>query len=364
MSIHLITGSMFSGKTEKLLNQLEKFKNSERILIKHRDDKRFDDANVVSHSGKKFPAITFDKLEELSNNEWYKKLKVIAVDEGHFFPEISTYAHQWALHGKQVLISAIQSDIFMEPLPNVSQLVSKADKISVLTSYCSQCHAKSLFNYRKTPLPSIENPVARYLGGPDEYTTLCRTCFHKRMADDYEKNQGLLSNKEERKRAEKLLKFQTVIHSEKYEFINYIRENVGIIFCYLFRIPEMNSRELPVNVKNTIDYIFGRAALSRAPFKPHPSMIKMENTEYPGRYMNASSWFVGLVKDDCRIQWVLTLQEYAHYSQTCSPSRWGGCIMCPTPLFEVCDLSERDLEKIWEPGSVSMYDVVAKDRQG
>jgi hypothetical protein len=107
--------------------------------------------------------------------------------------------------------------------------------------------------------------------------------------------------------------------------------------------------------------MFTRVAVSRAPFKPHPKMVKTNETEFGKRTFKVGSWYVGTVKDDCLTSWILTLEEHANISQKCIPSRWSGCLLCPFPFFEACDLSDEDLNTSWGDGSICIYDTVAND---
>jgi thymidine kinase len=198
-------GLMFSGKTEKMMKYVKQYQETECILIKHRNDIRSDEKSVISHAGQKMKATTVDKLEELEENDLnYKKLKLIAVDEGHFFHNIAPCAQKWALQGKMVIITTIKSDLFMEPIQNVSHLIAIADKVTILSNVCSNCNAKAVFNYRKTPLPETDNDVERYVGGAEDYTILCRECFSNKQQQDYNSQQGIFSDEKARQHVQKL----------------------------------------------------------------------------------------------------------------------------------------------------------------
>jgi hypothetical protein len=119
----------------------------------------------------------------------------------------------------------------------------------------------------------------------------------------------------------------------------------------------------PTSTKNILDYLFARAVISRAPFHPHPSMTTMEDCEF-GRLEQApsSSWFVGLVKKECRTYWTITLNRLTlPAGEVCSKSLWGGCPICPRPVFKINDLTERNLNKTWTPESICIHDIVRND---
>jgi len=66
---------------------------------------------------------SFDKL---------KQYDIIGIDEGQFFPDLV----ELVLLKKIVIVAALNADYKMEPFPNVSKLISKADKIKLLKAYC------------------------------------------------------------------------------------------------------------------------------------------------------------------------------------------------------------------------------------
>jgi len=207
MSIHLITGAMFTGKTETLFKYLDRVLGNERVLLKHKHDRRYDDACVVSHMGTRFPALNVSELKEFSKkDEFYDNLKLIAVDEGQFFPDLAEHAHQWALHGKNVVIAAIQTDLFTEPLPTISRVIAKADRVTYLSGICTQCQGIGSFSYRKNPLPDGEDTMQRYVGGVNDYTLLCRACYQRIMHETFSNRSGMFTKKDARDRFKKSLK--------------------------------------------------------------------------------------------------------------------------------------------------------------
>ena len=70
---------------------------------------------------------SFDKL---------KQYDIIGIDEGQFFPDLVEICQKLVLLKKVVIVAALNADYKMEPFPNVSKLISKADKIKLLKAYC------------------------------------------------------------------------------------------------------------------------------------------------------------------------------------------------------------------------------------
>ena len=88
MSLDLIVGPMFSGKTTKLLELLNTAINQNQrvIAFKHDVDDRYSSTEIRTHDQKSFKAVSCSKLSSCYSialkNDW------IGIDEGQFFPDI------------------------------------------------------------------------------------------------------------------------------------------------------------------------------------------------------------------------------------------------------------------------------------
>lgn len=188
MSIHLILGPCGSNKTSALLNILRNEPSENSVLIKHKYDKIHILPEALSVSE------IYEDVEKMLGVR-NKQTSFIAIVDGHFFSNIYECAHQWSLNGKHVIISAIQSGIFLDPIEHICSLLVIADKISLRTNPCVQCGCKAFFNYRIKSIPteSLYDPIATYYGDKNEYITLCRRCYHKRLKYEKENSIGLFA---------------------------------------------------------------------------------------------------------------------------------------------------------------------------
>lgn len=206
MSIHLIMGAMGAGKTATLLKDYNKVPENKRIMLKHQFDNRFssDFNSLVCRDGTAVHATPVNRLDDASARirARFGTLSLIAVDEGHFFDDITEFASMWARHGKNVIVTGIGRGLFMEPLPNMSNLLAKADSVTVLTGICKLCSGVAGFNYRVSAFcEDTEDPVLKFVGDK-EYIALCRYCFYKRMREDLDEKKGMFVDEKLRTRAE------------------------------------------------------------------------------------------------------------------------------------------------------------------
>ena len=199
MSIHLISGPMFSGKTKNLLHRLKKYEDRDVILIKHSSDARYSvTPTIISHGGEKRAAIILKNLNEITKeSNLFLNSTIFAIDEGQFFTDIIETTQQWAAHGKHVIISSLSSGIFMQPISHIAKLMSKSDKVTILQGTCKSCLGRASFTYRLTPFSEYLEPRDPhfYLGSALEYAPLCRRCFIKRLQYDFKSKEGMFSNK-------------------------------------------------------------------------------------------------------------------------------------------------------------------------
>ena len=74
-SLNLILGPMYSGKTSTLITRYNRHIIAKRrcILVKYKNDTRYDDKMIVTHNGIKIEAITCEELADLDQmvkNHW------------------------------------------------------------------------------------------------------------------------------------------------------------------------------------------------------------------------------------------------------------------------------------------------------
>ena len=195
MSVHLICGPMFAGKTTILLNMLDNFKNNRTLVLKHTADTRaVRQGDIETHDGRNFPATRVTSLSKIAS---FSQFDTIVIDEGQFFQDLTEHCQQWACWGKRVIVSCLTNGLFMEPIPHITEVMAIADQITKLTAQCNTCFEAASFSYRKKSLPSdmsVKDPRF-YLGGAAEYDPCCRRCFLKRLKYDRDTQGGIFKGK-------------------------------------------------------------------------------------------------------------------------------------------------------------------------
>jgi thymidine kinase len=89
MSIELIIGPMFSGKSSELIKKIRQMKviNYKYIVIKPKLDFRYDSNKIVTHNKESEDCLITDDLDNITDDK-IKLYNNILLDEGQFFTNL------------------------------------------------------------------------------------------------------------------------------------------------------------------------------------------------------------------------------------------------------------------------------------
>ncbi len=179
----LITGPMFSGKTSRLIELLEReiLAGRNTLLFKPEIDKRYDTTFVTTHKGMRLPAIVLNtdndgvkKMYELSKN-----VDVIGIDEAQFWdhdsilPEV---ADRIASEDKIVYVAALNKNHTGSPFKTSMGIIARADQVYSLTAVCAKCGEDATFTQRVMNGKEVFGEQIK-IGGTESYEPRCRKCF-------------------------------------------------------------------------------------------------------------------------------------------------------------------------------------------
>lgn len=171
--LEVIAGSMFSGKTERLIARLRAARRDGRRVgaFKHRIDDRYDADHLVTHTQDRFPAVRVDQAAQIVARS--AELETIGIDEGHFFgrPLIAA-VQQLAKAGRRVIVVGLEHDAWGRPFVPMPRLMELADDVLHLYAPCRVCGGQARYSQRMVPVDS--NAM---VGGVDMYEPRCQRCF-------------------------------------------------------------------------------------------------------------------------------------------------------------------------------------------
>lgn len=176
MSLSIILGPMFSGKSTELIRKIRLAKtiNKKVLVIKPKIDNRYDDNKVVSHSFESEICQTVDNLESLDSI--IINYDLIVIDEGQFFSDLKQYVLKWLdINYKDIIIGGLDGDFERKPIGQILELIPYSDKCVKINSLCKMCNNgnEAIFTHRISK--QLTNQIE--IGGSETYMPLCRKHF-------------------------------------------------------------------------------------------------------------------------------------------------------------------------------------------
>ena len=172
--LELFIGPMYASKTTRLVEIYKqcKFCNISVTVINHTIDNRYDDVLLSTHDKVKIPCLQAKNLTDIWNEE-VKKSDVILINEGQFFSDLYEVVVEMLASKKKIYICGLDGDFERKKFGTILDLIPLCDKVTKLTSLCSQCKdgTPGIFSMRLTS--ETEQTVV----GSDNYIPVCRKCY-------------------------------------------------------------------------------------------------------------------------------------------------------------------------------------------
>ena len=173
--IEVITGSMFSGKTEELIRRLKRarFAKQKVEIFKPRIEVRYSEEEVVSHDDNAIHSTPVDSSANIIMLA--SEVEVVGIDEAQFFDDgLVDVCNQLAYSGVRVIIAGLDMDYRGKPFGPMPKLMSIAEYVTKVHAICVRCGNLAHYTHRLS-----EDDKLIVLGETDIYEPLCRVCYAK-----------------------------------------------------------------------------------------------------------------------------------------------------------------------------------------
>lgn len=170
--IEVITGPMFSGKSEELLRRIHRVELAQKpyLLVKPSIDQRYSQDEVVSHKGNRNGCRLIADAEDVLV---YPLADVVGIDEAQFLSgDLLGVVSHLADRGARVLVACLDQDSVGKPFGQMGDLMAIADEVTKLKAVCMKCGADA---GRSQRLVAAGSQVS--VGGAGQYEARCRECW-------------------------------------------------------------------------------------------------------------------------------------------------------------------------------------------
>jgi thymidine kinase len=176
--IEVITGPMFSGKSEELIRRLKRAHIARQRVVSYKPDidLRYHRTAIASHGSQTHEATAVATVEDLKASLFPQlhDIDVLGIDEAQFFdPTIIPLMVELVHLGKRILIAGLDTTFDAEPFGPIPALMAIADEVTKLSAVCMVCGAPAIHTQR---LGQSQQLVL--VGSAGLYEARCRTHFH------------------------------------------------------------------------------------------------------------------------------------------------------------------------------------------
>jgi len=177
--IEVVTGSMFSGKSEELIRRLRRAQIARQKvqIFKPLIDNRYSSDHIVSHSEMRISSENVKTSDELIAHV-RADTEVVGIDEGQFFDaNLPAACNTLADRGKRVIVAGLDQDYLGRPFEPMPQLLAIAEYITKTLAICVVCGAPA--NHTQRLVHSSDRVL---VGASGLYEARCRQCFDPHLA--------------------------------------------------------------------------------------------------------------------------------------------------------------------------------------
>ena len=178
--IEVVSGVMFSGKSEELIRRVRRgiiARRRVQVFKSHLDARYAGLYSVSSHSGGELDATPVDSSAEIFRSV-RPDTDIVAIDEAQFLDHgLVEVVTALAGAGKRVILAGTDTDFRGEPFGPMGELMCGAGHVDKVGAICVRCGELACRNQRL-----IDGRPARWdsptimVGGRESYEARCRSC--------------------------------------------------------------------------------------------------------------------------------------------------------------------------------------------
>lgn len=172
--IEVVTGGMFSGKSEELVRRLRRAVIGRlRVQVfKPLTDTRHPREVLVTRDNRHLAAVTVKDTAELRTT-LENDVQVVGVDEAQFFDEgLVELASELADSGVRVILAGLDQDYLRRPFGPMPAIMALAEHVDKMHAVCVQCGGTAHYSQR---IAGGDEQVQ--VGDTTLYEARCRDCY-------------------------------------------------------------------------------------------------------------------------------------------------------------------------------------------
>jgi thymidine kinase len=177
MSLDILMGSMFSGKSTELIRRVRRQRvlGREIRVVNHSLDERGEGgvgSKVKTHDSSEINALKVSRLD----SSLFDGVDGVAVDETQFFVGLREWVEAGLRRGKHIILAGLDGDFQQKKFGELLDVIPLADEVIKLRALCMFCKdgTPGSFTYRN---PGVGHGEQVLVADEDSYKAVCRRCL-------------------------------------------------------------------------------------------------------------------------------------------------------------------------------------------
>ena len=174
--VEVITGGMFSGKSEELVRRLRRaaIARQQVQVFKPRTDTRHEPELLITRDNRQLDAIPVaDAAELVAKLEM--GVQVVGIDEAQFFDDaLVDLVQELADRGLRVIVAGLDLDYRRRPFGPLPRILALAEFVDKMHAICVRCGGIAHYSQR---ISGGQDQVQ--VGDGESYEARCRRCYEK-----------------------------------------------------------------------------------------------------------------------------------------------------------------------------------------
>lgn len=172
--IEVITGGMFSGKSEELVRRLRRaaIARQKVQVFKPQTDVRSGPEALVTRDNRQLDAVTVASSAELLER-LEEGVDVVGIDEAQFFdPGLVEAVNRMADRGLRVIVAGLDLDYRRRPFGPMPAILTVAEYVDKMHAVCMRCGEPAHYSQR-----IVRGDEQVLVGDTESYEARCRSCY-------------------------------------------------------------------------------------------------------------------------------------------------------------------------------------------
>lgn len=177
MSLDLVLGPMWAGKSSFILGKIRRYKaiGWDVLVVVNPLDNRYGIQILSTHDKEQVSGLALSDLSVLPTLDSYRSARLIVIEEAQFFQGLYDFVKKAVERDqKHVVCVGLDGDATRRPFGEILQLIPLCDTVEKIQSLCADCRdgTPALFSHR---IVASEEQVQ--VGAETLYKPLCRKHF-------------------------------------------------------------------------------------------------------------------------------------------------------------------------------------------